>query len=218
MEIYTKPHEDIEIANSIRFKYDGSHIYLQLLEILTSLDTVLERPLFHAILMKELSKREKKNDLELHKHIVKIANNLGFILKNRYTTEARNKMTGNYIKNVLEVLKRFMMQFSLGFLEDTCNNQVLEEESPEDMGEVDTNKKYVYDYGKTFFKNLYEMLVMVNAKKKKERLIKEFQERKNNADASIDGRKMRFIEMIFSGKLVEGALKTAKMVGAQRAL
>lgn len=218
VEIYTKPHEDIEIANSIRFKYDGSHIYLQLLEILTSLDTVLERPLFHAILMKELSKREKKNDLELHKHIVKIANNLGFILKNRYTTEARNKMTGNYIKNVLEVLKRFMMQFSLGFLEDTCNNQVLEEESPEDMGEVDTNKKYVYDYGKTFFKNLYEMLVMVNAKKKKERLIKEFQERKNNADASIDGRKMRFIEMIFSGKLVEGALKTAKMVGAQRAL
>lgn len=86
------------------------------------------------------------------------------------------------------------------------------------MGDVDTNKKYVYDYGKTFFKNLYEMLVMVNAKKKKEKLIKEFQERKNNADASIEGRKLRFIEMIFSGKLVEGALKTAKMVGAQRAM
>lgn len=41
VEIYTKPHDDIEIVNSIRFKYDGSHIYLQLLEILTSLDTVL---------------------------------------------------------------------------------------------------------------------------------------------------------------------------------
>lgn len=111
-----------------------------------------------------------------------------------------------------------MLRFTLGFLEETCNNQVLEEEAPEDMGEAETNKKHVYDYSKSFFRNLYEMIVMVNAKKRKDRLIKEYKDRKNNADGSMDGRKKRFIDMIFSGKLVEGALNLTRMVSAQRAI
>jgi hypothetical protein len=58
---------------------------------------------------------------------------------------------------------------------------------------------------------------MVNQKKKKERLIKEFNDKKNNTDSSIEGRKTRFIDMIFSGKLVEG-LRLTKMISAQRAI
>ena len=76
-------------------------------------------------------------------------------------------MTGSYIKVILEQLKKFMMLFGLGFLEETCNNQVLEEEAPEDLGEAESNKRYAYDYSKSFFKNLHEMIVMVNAKKKR---------------------------------------------------
>lgn len=218
VEIFTKTHEDREIENPIRFFYAGSHTYLALLEILTTLYNVLEKPVFHILFKRELDKKQRKGDTELHKQIVKIANNLGFIVNNRYTQNMKNKMTGSYIKVILDLLRRAMMEFDLGFLEETCNNQVLEEEAPEDLGEAETNKKHIYDYSKSFFRNLYEMIVMVNAKKRKDKLIREFKERKNNSDNSNDGRKNRFIDMIFSGKLVEGALNLTRMISAQRAI
>lgn len=216
--IFTKQHEDRVIDNPIRFTYAGSHTYLALLEILTTLYNVLEKPVLFHTLSNELKKRELKQDTELHSLIVKIANHLGFIGNNRYTQNMKSKATGSYIRQILEQLRRFMMKFGLGFLEDTCNNQVLEEEAPEDLGENESNKKYVYDYSKSFFKNLHSMIVMVNVKKRRDKLIKEYKERKNNADGSIDGRKTRFIDMIFSGKLVEGSLNFTKVVAAQRAI
>jgi hypothetical protein len=218
VEIFTKQHEDREINNPIRFTYAGSHTYLALLEILTTLYNVLVKPVFFRTLTKELEKRDLKQDTELHNLIVKIANHLGFIGNNRYTQNMKSKATGSYIREILERLKAFMLKFGLGFLEDTCNNQVLEEEAPEDLGENEGNKKYVYDYSKSFFKNLHSMIVLVNAKKRKEKLIKDYKERKNNADGSIASRKTRFIEMIFSGKLVEGTLNFTKVVAAQRAI
>jgi hypothetical protein len=154
VELYNRLHEDLYINNSIRFAYTGSQTYLALLEILTTLFTVLEKPVFSYKLTKELAKRERKNEYELHNYIVKIANNLGYIATYRYTTDMRNKMTGSYIKQVLEQLRRYMQGLSLGFLEETCGNQVLEEEAPEDLMEADAGK-HVYDYSKSFFRNLY---------------------------------------------------------------
>jgi len=60
------------------------------------------------------------------------------------------------------------------------------------------------------------MIVMVNVKKRKEKLIREYRERKQNADGSIEGRKSRFLDMIFSGKMVEGSLNLTRMIAAQR--
>jgi hypothetical protein len=80
---------------------------------------------FFYLLNKEFKKREKKRDFEMHNNTVKIAKNLGFIVNNRYTQDMRSKMTGSYIRQILEQLKKFMMDFDLGFLEEVCQNQML---------------------------------------------------------------------------------------------
>ena len=55
----------------------------------------------------------------------------------------------------------------------------------ENMEETELhNKKFSYDYGKTFFRNLYEMLVDINAKKRKERLKIELEAKKVAYDGS----------------------------------
>lgn len=97
VEIFTKQHEDRVINNPIRFSYAGSHTYLALLEILTTLYNVFEKPVFMTVFARELEKRDKKQDNELHNLTVKIANNLGFIVNNRYTQDMKSKMTGSYI-------------------------------------------------------------------------------------------------------------------------
>lgn len=217
VDLFNRLHEDIYINNSIRFTYTGSHTYLALLEILTTLYTVLEKPLFDFKLKREITKRERKKDFELHNFIAKIANNLGYISNNRYTTEMKNKMTGSYIKQVLELLRKYMQEFDLGFLEEACGNQVLEEEAPEDIMEADPGK-HVYDYSKSFFRNLYETIVSINAKKKKDKIRQEFIDRKNAAaDGSIEGKKASFINFIFSGKLVETQLKANKVLATSGA-
>jgi hypothetical protein len=88
---------------------------------------------FFYLLNKEFKKREKKRDFEMHNNSVKIAKNLGFIVNNRYTQDMRNKMTGSYIRQILDQLKKFMLDFDLGFLEEVCQNQMLEEDAPEEM-------------------------------------------------------------------------------------
>jgi hypothetical protein len=88
---------------------------------------------FFYLLNKEFKKREKKRDFEMHNNTVKIAKNLGFIVNNRYTQDMRNKMTGSYIRQILDQLKKFMLDFDLGFLEEVCQNQMLEEDAPEEM-------------------------------------------------------------------------------------
>jgi hypothetical protein len=80
---------------------------------------------FFYLLNKEFKKREKKRDFEMHNNTVKIAKNLGFIVNNRYSQDMRSKMTGSYIRQILEQLKKFMMDFDLGFLEEVCQNQML---------------------------------------------------------------------------------------------
>ncbi len=84
--IYSAKHEDIEIKNWIRYAYAGSYTYQALVEILNSLFLMLDKPKFHAILKKEIEKkqRQKDKDYRLHNCIVNIANYLGFIANNRY--------------------------------------------------------------------------------------------------------------------------------------
>jgi phosphoglucomutase len=54
-----------------------------------------------------------------------------------------------------------------------CGHDIIEDDAIDVYESADSNQKnFSYDYGKTFFRNLYEMLVNINAKKRKDRLKK----------------------------------------------
>ncbi len=60
-----------------------------------------------------------------------------------------------------------MEYFDLMFLEDVCGQQAMEdpaESNPDDP----TAGKYVFDYDKSFFKNLIAVIRMLNTRKRKE--------------------------------------------------
>ena len=108
-------HENIQIKNGIRFSYAGSHTFLALIEILTTLDKMFEKPMFETRLKKELKKKEKKKDYKLHDHILKICGSLGYIMNKRYSND--KKLPGSYIKSVLyNSLKPYLYEFDEEYL------------------------------------------------------------------------------------------------------
>lgn len=167
-----RQHENIYIKNGIRFSYAGSHTFLELIEILTTLDKMLEKPVFEAMLKKELKKREKKGDNTLHNYIFDICGNLGYIYTKRYSNS--KKIPGSFLKSVLHnSLKPYLEEFDIEYLHKKCGHDIIEDDGNDLYESADTNQKsFSYDYGKTFFRNLYETLVNINAKKRKDRLKK----------------------------------------------
>lgn len=141
---------------------------------------------------------------------------MGYILNRRYNND--KKPPGSFIKSVLyNSLKPYLYEFDEEYLEKSCGHDVIDDNMMETFEDAEMHqKKFSYDYGKTFFRNLYEMLVNINAKKRKEKIKSELDAKKAAYDGSKEGNKTKYIDLINSGRFVESQVRSAKQHVAMR--